>query len=147
MQAMASAWVKEVLPGYQLISEEMAPFNTEWDARGSYVVLDPIDGTENFISGLKEWGIGVSIYHEGVHQESCIYLPELDKLQLTGMPIQRHRSRIVGLSSSLTHEDLARLPWKSGVEFRIVGCAMYNLLMASRGSFMFLVFEHLYSRL
>lgn len=140
VQSIAETWVKDRLPGYKLISEEMAPFDNPWSPAGKYVVLDPIDGTENFISGLREWGVGVSIYADGEHQESCIYLPELGERQITGMPIKRYRSRIVGLSSSLTAEDIANLEWQQGVEFRIIGCAMYNFLMAARGAFK--VFEN-----
>ena len=135
IQSVVSAWVQERLPSYQLISEEMAPFGNDWDPMGKYVLLDPIDGTENFISGLKEWGVGVSIYAQGQHQESCIYLPELGERQITGMPMKRYRSRIMGLSSSLTAEDMADLKRQQGLEFRIIGCAMYNLLMAARGSY------------
>lgn len=135
IQSIVDAWVRERLPDYQLISEEMAPFDEVWNPTGKYVILDPIDGTENFISGLKEWGIGLSIYANGQHQESCIYLPELDEQQITGMSMKRFHSRIVGLSSSLSAEDMVNLKWQQGVEFRIIGCAMYNLLMASRGSF------------
>lgn len=135
IQSIAELWVRELLPNYQLISEEMAPFDHEWDPLGKYVVLDPIDGTENFISGLKEWGVGVSIYAYGQHQESCIYLPELGDRQISGTPMQRYRSRIMGLSSSLTAEDLAGLKLQPGLEYRIIGCAMYNLLMAARGSY------------
>lgn len=135
IQAIAIEWAAQHLPEHRLISEEMAPSDTDWDPRGSYIVIDPIDGTENFISGLREWGVGISIYTHGVHQESCIFLPELGERQITGMPWQRHQSRIVGLSSSLTATDLKDLPWQQGVEFRIIGCAMYNLLMAARGSF------------
>lgn len=135
IQSVVSAWVQERLPSYQLISEEMAPFGNDWDPMGKYVVLDPIDGTENFISGLKEWGVGVSIYAQGQHEESCIYLPELGERQITGMPMKRYRSRIMGLSSSLTAEDMAGLKRQQGLEFRIIGCAMYNLLMAARGSY------------
>lgn len=141
VQSIAVAWLKERLPDYELISEEMAPFDHHvWNPTGKYVVLDPIDGTENFISGLREWGVGVSIYADGAHQESCIFLPELGERQITGMPMKRYRSRIVGLSSSLTAEDVANLKWQQGVEFRIIGCAMYNLLMAARGAFK--VFEN-----
>jgi myo-inositol-1(or 4)-monophosphatase len=140
IQSIAENWMREQLPDYQLISEEMAPFNHDWDPSGKYVVLDPIDGTENFISGLKEWGVGVSIYARGQHQESCIHLPELGERQITGMPMRRYRSRIMGLSSSLTAEDMAGLKRQPGLEYRIIGCAMYNLLMAARGSYR--VFEN-----
>lgn len=140
VQRIAVNLIKKYCPNHQLISEEMAPFGDAWDPLGNYVVLDPIDGTENFISGLKEWGVGLSIYTNGQHQESCIYLPELDERQITGMPMKRYHSRIMGLSSSLTSEDVANLKWQDGVEFRIIGCAMYNLLMAARGAFK--VFEN-----
>jgi len=135
VQSLAQEWKRTKLPHHQLISEEISSFTDEWDPYGNYVILDPIDGTENFISGLREWGMGISIYSQGVHQESCIFLPELGEMQITGMPWHRYKSRIMGLSSSLTSEDLANLPKRSGVEFRIIGCAMYNLLMAARGSY------------
>ena len=135
VQSIVQEWVLKYFPNHQLISEEMAPFNCNWNPLGNYVVLDPIDGTENFISGLKEWGLGLSIYSNGLHQESCIYLPELNERQITGLPVKRFNSRIVGLSSSLSIKDVANLKWGQGIEFRIIGCAMYNLLMVSRGSF------------
>lgn len=136
VQSIVQNWVGQYLPNHFFISEELSPFSqVNWDINGSYVVLDPIDGTENFISGLKEWGVGVSIYTQGQHQESCIYLPELDELQITGMPIKKYKSRIKGISSSLTSEDLRNIEREEGVEYRIIGCAMYNLLMAARGSY------------
>jgi myo-inositol-1(or 4)-monophosphatase len=135
VQSLVSLWVKRKFPDHLLISEEMAPFKHTWNANGSYVLLDPIDGTENFISGLKEWGIGLSIYTNGCHQESCIFLPELGERQITGMPIRRYNSRIIGLSSSLTAADLSSMEWQKDLEYRIIGCAMYNMLMVTRGSY------------
>lgn len=134
VQQLVLDYIHSALPTHQLISEELAPFdNTTWDPQGSYIVLDPIDGTENFVSGLKEWGVGISIYTHGRHQESCIYLPELDELQITGMPMQYFHSRIRGLSSSLTKQDLLQLD--EGFEYRIIGCSMYNTLSAVRGAY------------
>lgn len=139
VQSIVFEYVKAHLPGYELISEELAPFDNHiWRDSSSYVVLDPIDGTENFVSGLKEWGVGISIYAVGKHQQSCIYLPELDEVQITGMPLRKYRSRIYGLSSSLNKHNLMSLP--DGFEYRIIGCSMYNLLSAVRGSFA--VFEN-----
>lgn len=134
VQSIAESWLTGNYPNYTLISEEMAPFKDEWDPLGNYVVLDPIDGTENFVSGLKEWGVGLSIFSKGKHQASCIFLPELSEIQISGMPIKRYISRIMGLSSSLTASDIGKINWQKDVEFRIFGCAMYNLLMVSRGS-------------
>ena len=135
VQSIIFDYLSDQMPEHELISEEMEPFdNSDWNINGSYVVLDPIDGTENFISGLREWGVGISIYTHGVHQQSCIYLPELNDVQITGMPIHNFKSRIIGLSSSLSKEDIATLPDKN-CEYRIIGCSMYNTLSAVRGSF------------
>ncbi len=140
VQSIVFDYVREHLPEHELISEELAPFvDRVWDPSGSYVVLDPIDGTENFVSGLREWGVGISIYTNGLHQESCIYLPELNDIQITGMPLRKFHSRIHGLSSSLNKNDLLQLP-ETGFEFRIIGCSMYNTLAAVRGAFA--VFEN-----
>lgn len=139
VQSIVFDYVKNTLPNHELISEEFAPFDGKvWDEHGSYVVLDPIDGTENFVSGLKEWGVGISIYTNGKHLESCIYLPELDDVQFSGMPMKKYTSRIHGLSSSLTKQDLLGL--REGFEYRIIGCSMYNMLAAVRGSYA--VFEN-----
>lgn len=134
VQDIVITYCRNNLPDYELISEELAPFDgRKWNSNASYIVLDPIDGTENFISGLKEWGVGISIYKEGRHLESCIYLPELDESLITGQSLKRYESRIKGLSSSLNKDDLLKLP--DGFEYRIIGCSMYNMLSAVKGSF------------
>nr|WP_298249133.1 inositol monophosphatase family protein [uncultured Halomonas sp.] len=127
--------LKKYLPEHDIISEEMAPFDgAEFNIEGSYVIIDPIDGTENFISGLKEWGVGVSIYTQGVHSASLIHLPELNDYLITGMDTKKYRSRVIGLSSSLEKKDLLELP-DADYEYRIIGCSMYNMLSAVRGSY------------
>jgi myo-inositol-1(or 4)-monophosphatase len=140
VQSIVMRHIAEHHPKYRLISEELAPFEeVNWDSGGSYIVLDPIDGTENFVSGLKEWGIGISVFYRGSHLESGIYLPELNEVLLTGMPVEKNQSRIIGLSSSLQKKDLLSLP-EVGFEYRIIGCSMYNTLSAVKGSFV--IFEN-----
>ena len=136
VQSLVFSHVKKRLPNHKLISEELAPFDdNDWDPLGSYVVLDPIDGTENFVSGLKEWGVGISVYTDGNHIQSCIFLPELDDYAISGMQQIKFKSRIMGLSSSLNKDDLLALPQSNDFEYRIIGCSMYNTLSAIRGSF------------
>jgi myo-inositol-1(or 4)-monophosphatase len=56
VQEIVAIFIQQTLPNHQLISEEMAPFaNNKWNKDGNFIVLDPIDGTENFVSGIKEW--------------------------------------------------------------------------------------------
>ena len=134
VQSLVYNFVNKKLPDYFLISEENDFSNiSEWNPKDKYVILDPIDGTENFISGLKEWGVGISIFSNGVHLESCIYLPELDEILISGQTVEKYKSRISGLSSSLNKDDLKNL--EPGFEYRIIGCSMYNMFSVIKGSF------------
>lgn len=129
------SFCKQHFPNHEVISEEMEHDASRiWDPSGNYVIVDPIDGTENFVSGLREWGVGISVYTQGQHTTSCIYLPELHEVLYSGQKITQYKSRIVGLSSSLTRDDLMQLP-KDGFEYRIIGCSMYNMLSAIKGAF------------
>jgi len=100
---------------------------------GWVAVLDPIDGTENFCSGLKEWGFALSIWENDQHRGSMLLMPELGEKMLSGNIPRVPRSRIVGFSSSY-HSEIG-----SGLiehpEGRIMGCAVYNLFNVTRGSF------------
>ncbi|MDY0090032.1 MAG: inositol monophosphatase family protein [Flavobacteriaceae bacterium] len=121
------------LPGYALISEESPEDNLKAYQADKVIILDPIDGTENFISGLKEWGVAVCVYENGVHQESMLALPELDLYLKSGDNITKFESRIAGISSSLSKEDILNL--KEGFEYRIIGCCVYNMYNVITGSF------------
>ncbi|MGU3235856.1 inositol monophosphatase family protein [Vibrio cholerae] len=137
VEQLVNDFVKSHFPKHTLISEELfcsgAYKDEVWNPRGSYIILDPIDGTENFVSGLKEWGVGISVFTDGKHVESLIYLPELNDFAISGEIQIQYKSRIIGLSSSLTKEDLLKL--EDGFEYRIIGCSMYNTLNAVRGAY------------
>ena len=123
-----------------VISEESSVDISQIDNYDWVVIVDPIDGTENFVSGLKEWGVGVSVYKQGQHHQSMIALPELDVCLCSGDKLERfYDSRICGLSSYMTPKDFEVLG--KGFEFRIMGCCMYNMYNVIRGSYA--QFQHL----
>jgi len=137
-QDLIMEYVRELPEKFEIISEEIDLASFSYDEGKNYIVIDPIDGTENFTSGLKEWGVSVAIYKQGKHHESTIMLPELNVYVTTGDPLPRHHSRIQGLSSSISKELIASL--KEGQEYRIMGCCVYNIYNAIVGSYEF--FEH-----
>lgn len=127
-------WLGERLPGLTLIGEESFRDGIDPAAPEGWVaVLDPVDGTENFCSGLKEWGVSLSLWHGGIHAGSLLMLPELGDSLATGDVIERVPSRIVGYSSSM-HPDIVTGLSRGG-ENRILGCAVYNLFNVTRGAF------------
>lgn len=96
-------------------------------------VLDPIDGTENFCSGLKEWGTSLSIWHENEHAGSLLMMPELGEVMSSGNIPRVPRSRIVGFSSS--YHPMIGEGLEANPEGRIMGCAVYNLFNVIRGAY------------
>jgi myo-inositol-1(or 4)-monophosphatase len=120
------------LPDLTFIGEES--FDFKWEKTSGYLaILDPIDGTENFCSGLKEWGVSLGIWHNGQHQGSLLMMPELGECLVTGDILPARQSRITGFSSSYTEAIAAGI--RDAGEYRVTGCAVYNLLNVIRGSF------------
>ncbi|MCW3837123.1 inositol monophosphatase family protein [Sphingomonas canadensis] len=132
LEELVTAHVTQRLPGVTFIGEESyRPGSPIGD--GYVAVLDPIDGTENFCSGLKEWGLAFSLWHGGVHLGSMLMLPELGEGLMTGDAIRPIRSRITGFSSSVS-PALLQAMGEAG-ECRMMGCAVYNLYNVIRGAY------------
>lgn len=139
-ESMVFGYLKDNLTDYIVISEESKNDLSRINEVEYVITVDPIDGSENFVSGLKEWGIGVSVYRCGKHYQSMIALPELDICLCTGDKLDRvPNSRICGLSSYMKPGDFEQLG--NGFEYRIMGCCMYNMYNVIHGSYK--QFQHL----
>lgn len=131
---LVTKYIKENLEHSHIVSEES---KNSWKIPSDveYVVtVDPIDGTENFVSGLKEWGVGVSIYRNSTHYQSMITLPELNICLITGDKLERMpSSRLCGLPSYMTPEHFEKLG--RDYEYRQMGCCMMNMYNVIKGCF------------
>lgn len=135
LQSLLLDLAARMLPSARIVSEERTTEQNRGLSTGEIIIIDPIDGTENFASGFPMWGVSISCYRDGIHQASLIGCPELNQWLLSGevAPPSFH-SRIRGLSSSLTKEEI--LTATHGFEYRILGCCVYNMLATIRGSFL-----------
>lgn len=132
-----------LLPGFQLIGEE-SQFPAEWN--GNYVVVDPVDGTENYVSGIPIWGTGVALFIENQLAASWILFPEinigirskaLDGLLGEDFAIFRgplKESRIAAYSSNSSWEIVSK---DFPEEIRVFGCSLFNLSLAATSSLTF----------
>ena len=132
VEPLVEAYLRQELGSITFVGEETyAPGSRTLD--GWTAVLDPIDGTENFCSGLQEWGISLTLWRDGSHAGSLLLLPELGQRLLTGDRITPVVSRITGFSSSISDELVSELAVTG--EARISGCAVFNLMNVIHGSF------------
>jgi myo-inositol-1(or 4)-monophosphatase len=132
VERLVRCHLEAALPGLVFVAEESFAGVLPEQA-GYLALLDPIDGTENFCSGLKEWGLSLGLWKADLHLGSLLFLPELGERMITGDQPTCYGSRITGLSSSFDERIVLAL--RGAAEYRVTGCAVYNLLNVTRGSF------------
>ena len=124
--------------------------------RGSLWVLDPIDGTTNYIRGLEEYAISLAYLVQGHPVLGIVFCPAMDSLYTAlegegafhnGQPIhvcaeERLRETIVGMSfahrnpeaSAKMHRLIAELMAHAG-DMRRSGSAALDLCRVADGSY------------
>lgn len=64
-------------PDYAILAEEGG--NKETDSKFRFVI-DPLDGTNNFLHGLPYWAVSIGLEEDGVPVAGVVYVPVLDEL-------------------------------------------------------------------
>lgn len=82
----------ELLPQIAVVTEE-AP-QTHALAAARFILVDPLDGTRDFIAGRDEFTVNIALIEDGVPRAGAVYAPALQKLYIGG-----ERARFVPLRS------------------------------------------------
>ena len=72
------------LPGIQIISEEDET-NTDVVFDNIFFLVDPLDGTKEFIKRTGEFTVNIGLIIQGVAKLGVVYLPVQDKLYATAL--------------------------------------------------------------
>ncbi|WP_432100347.1 inositol monophosphatase family protein [Streptomyces sp. WAC 04229] len=93
--------IREVFPGHRLVSEEMGTLdgNESWTW-----LIDPVDGTNNFVIGLPVLAVGIALCHDGVPVVSAVHDPVS----------RRTWSAVFGHGAWSSGNQLVRAPRTSG---------------------------------
>ncbi|PXF33035.1 hypothetical protein WH50_01400 [Pokkaliibacter plantistimulans] len=77
VESLIRSRLAETYPEDGILGEEEG-----WQAGSSngYWVIDPIDGTTNFLRGLPDWGVVIAYVEEGEVQIGVIYVPMQEQL-------------------------------------------------------------------
>ena len=90
-------------PTYGWLSEETDDTTERLDHETVFIV-DPIDGTRNFVEGGRTWAISIAVAHQGEITAAAIYLPLRDKMYgaAKGMGATLNRLQVTVASPSPT---------------------------------------------
>lgn len=98
--------IKEVFPGHLIIGEE--GFGDQVDTLDGIVwIIDPIDGTMNFVHQKKNFAISIGIYHDGIGEIGLIYDVMADELYQAKRSEGAYKNKqpLVQLKSNLKFEE------------------------------------------
>ena len=76
--------LRDVLPGVPVIAEECAARGILPEADGRFVLVDPLDGTKEFLSRNGEFTVNIALIEGGRPVAGCVYAPVVDALYCGG---------------------------------------------------------------
>ncbi len=150
VESLIVSRLRRVFPGDGVYGEEGAAYPSD---TGRTWVIDPIDGTFNFLRGADRWAISIGLYEHRKPSLGMIYAPVRDQLIAGGggarpmlngnvLPARNglDRSRAacaVGLHPSTPVDDqlsaIRFIVEDAGMTFRNSGCAVTDLVDVALG--------------
>lgn len=129
---------KLFFPDFQYFSEEAVLKHEIFS--GDAIIVDPLDGTSNFLNGIPIWSVGIAIYENFKIDSAIVFMPEM-KLVMPSKKYQtavfegfnklRNNSvptRINAYSSEAKNLHVLR---ETQNENRIFGSSLFNLAITA----------------
>ncbi len=146
VQDMVFQKYSDEIPGIALLGEEAGLGSVP--NKGSFVIVDPIDGTSNFVRNVKRSAVSIAFGVDGVVTHGCVFDPYLNEMfyaekgqgsYLNGVRIERNND--IDLASSLVCFGtcpydvymskevfaLAERVFRSSLDLRRTGCASLEM--------------------
>lgn len=114
--------IKARFPAHGILGEEFGPENIE----AEFVwVLDPVDGTKSFVTGVPLFGTLIALLHRGEPVLGCIHQPVLRQLMvgdgqtttLNGVPVRCRATRALADATLLTCDWVSPSIHQDGAAF------------------------------
>ncbi|MBF0109514.1 MAG: 3'(2'),5'-bisphosphate nucleotidase CysQ [Magnetococcales bacterium] len=132
-------------PDYGWLSEETDD-SRERLAKKRVWIVDPLDGTKEFIRGVPEFAVSIALVEEGVPLLACLFNPAREELftaiagrgsRRNGQHIQTTRAtRLAGAVCLASRSEMLRGDWASFKEefaLRTTGSIAYKLALLADG--------------
>ena len=121
-EARLIEWIKRAYPGHAILSEEAGDDGGHSDYRW---VIDPIDGTTNYVHGFPIFGVSIALQYQGRSMVGVVYFPVLDQFYWAIRGRGAHRGdRLLKVSATA---ELARALLATGFPYDKATSAANNL--------------------
>jgi 3'(2'), 5'-bisphosphate nucleotidase len=79
-EALILARLAERLPGWPVLAEEAAARGESIDACARFILVDPLDGTREFLNRNGEFTVNIGLVADGAPVAGAVYAPVLERL-------------------------------------------------------------------
>lgn len=83
-EALLVPGVEKLLPGVTVVAEEAVSRGELPDVTGDFVLIDPVDGTREFVSRNGDFTVNVALVRDGVPVAGVVYAPARQRLFVGG---------------------------------------------------------------
>jgi 3'(2'), 5'-bisphosphate nucleotidase len=105
--------LKQLQPVLPILSEEAVGEFTGVDNSGRYWLVDPLDGTKEFIKRNGEFTVNIALIENGRSILGVVYAPELNVLYLAGKGLGSFKVEANGVRTSIhVAEHSEGVPWR-----------------------------------
>jgi 3'(2'), 5'-bisphosphate nucleotidase len=88
------AGLARTLPGITVVSEEAASRGALPEVPATFILVDPLDGTREFIDGRDEFTVNIAVVHDGRPLTGIVGAPALDTIWRGAMGVGSERLRL-----------------------------------------------------
>ncbi len=83
-EALIQAELAGAFPGVPVLAEEAASGGVMPDVDGRFILVDPVDGTKEFLNRNGEFTVNIALIEHGVPRAGAVYAPALGRLWFAG---------------------------------------------------------------
>ena len=83
-EALLVPGVEKLLPGVPILAEEAVSRDGLVDVGDEFVLIDPLDGTKEFVSRNGEFTVNVALVRSGVPVAGCVFAPAIGRMFVGG---------------------------------------------------------------
>ena len=123
-----------LFPGVPVIAEESAAAGHVPVTGDDFLLVDPLDGTKEFLAGRDEFTVNIGLVSKGVPMAGVIYAPALKRLWLAGA--QAHTCTAMPGASIAEAGSRRRIKVRVPSKNNLVACASRSHLTSATEAFL-----------